>query len=116
MVPYHVTLMRLRFLEWLALGAAVAFSTANVFDVIPASSPVRLAWVPAGLTLVVLALVGLGRAVSMWRRERWRSLLLPTFALSGLVLAYAAGTASLWYRDWKFLQVLPRYQRVVDRF
>ena len=108
--------MRLRFLEWLAVGAAVAFSTANVFDVIPASSPIRLAWVPAGLTLVVLALVGLGRAVGMWRRERWRSLLLPTFALSGLVLAYAAGTASLRYRDWKFLHVLSRYQRVVDRF
>jgi len=115
-VPYDITVIRLRSLEWLALVAALAFSTANWFDAIPASSPIRIVWVPAGLTLIVLALVGLGRAAAMWRRERWRSLLLPTLALSGLVLAYAAGTASLWYRDRAFLHALPTWQRVVDRF
>jgi len=106
----------LRPLEWFALGTSVAFSIANALDVIPAPFPTRLVWFVLILSLFSLLLTGVGRAIVMWRHERWRALVLFTIAMSGFVVAFYAADLGFWYRDWKFRGALPAYERLVDRF
>lgn len=69
-----------------------------------------------GLVVAVLVLFGVGRALGMWRQERWRALVLPALAMSGFVLALPAADVGIWYRDREFVRDLPAYQLVVDRF
>jgi hypothetical protein len=107
--------MRIRRSEWFTLGTALAFAIAVALDA-TGLFLARLVWVVLGLALVALVLVGLVLAAGEWSVKRWRALVLPVIAGSGLALWFPAGQAGVWYRDGKFLRTLPAYERVVDGF
>ncbi len=108
-------MISIRRLEWITLGTALAFAIAVALDA-TGQFLARLGWLVLGLALIGLLLAGLVLAASKWNVERWRALVLPVLAASGLASWSAAGQAGVWYRDREFLRTLPAYERVVERF
>jgi len=108
--------MRLRKLEWFALSVAIASATVEGIYGYRKIPLVLLAMLALWLALGLLAVVGTLLAIGTWRKDRWRTLVVPVIAVSGFLFGYQAGGIGTGYRDKQFLRVLPVYERVVGEY
>jgi hypothetical protein len=108
--------MRLRKLEWFALGVALLTVTEGGVYGFRKIPELQLAGLLLWLVVGLLILIGAGLAFVNWPRDRWRALAILDVAFGGLLLQYGAGSLGAWYRDRLFLRDLATYERVVEGF